>query len=82
MRWLFALLFGCRHAELTRPWSIGGRVYQVCLDCGRELAYTRISFSTRTCGSPTAARTRNSRSSTTEEMNHAIIRLSDHRDAA
>ncbi|HEX8843218.1 MAG TPA: hypothetical protein VF791_01040 [Pyrinomonadaceae bacterium] len=27
-------LFGCWHREMSRPFTIGGESYRVCLDCG------------------------------------------------
>ena len=27
-------LFGCRHKEMSRPFSIQGQTYRTCLDCG------------------------------------------------
>ncbi len=27
-------LFGCRHKEISRPFSIQGQAYRTCLDCG------------------------------------------------
>ena len=31
-----ARVFGCRHAELSRPFSHGGRAYRSCLNCGAQ----------------------------------------------
>ncbi|HYJ86838.1 MAG TPA: hypothetical protein VEW46_12325 [Pyrinomonadaceae bacterium] len=31
--WL-ARLFGCRHREMSRPFSIHGQAYRSCVDCG------------------------------------------------
>lgn len=33
---LMARVFGCRHAELSRPFSRGGRAYRSCLNCGAQ----------------------------------------------
>ena len=29
-----ARILGCRHGELSRPFSHGGRAYRTCLGCG------------------------------------------------
>jgi hypothetical protein len=34
------LCLGCRHDHLTRPFTIQADTYMVCLDCGRQLAYS------------------------------------------
>jgi hypothetical protein len=31
--WL-SRLFGCRHKEMSRPFSFQGQAYRTCLDCG------------------------------------------------
>jgi len=31
-----ARVFGCRHGELSRPFSHGGRAYRSCLGCGAQ----------------------------------------------
>lgn len=33
---LMARVFGCRHAELSRPFSRGGRAYRSCVNCGAQ----------------------------------------------
>jgi hypothetical protein len=33
---LMARMFGCRHGELSRPFSHGGRAYRSCLNCGAQ----------------------------------------------
>lgn len=33
---LMARVFGCRHAELSRPFSRGGRAYRSCVACGAQ----------------------------------------------
>lgn len=38
--WLSQSLFGCRHAALSRPFTINGRTYEVCLECGARFAYS------------------------------------------
>jgi hypothetical protein len=31
-----ARVFGCRHGELSRPFSRGGRAYRSCVNCGAQ----------------------------------------------
>jgi hypothetical protein len=33
---LMARVFGCWHAELSRPFSRDGRAYRTCLNCGAQ----------------------------------------------
>ncbi len=33
-------VFGCHHGSLSRVFTIGGRTYKVCLDCGRQFDYS------------------------------------------
>ena len=33
---LMARVFGCRHAEMSRPFSRDGRAYRSCLHCGAQ----------------------------------------------
>ncbi len=40
---LFATLFGCRHRNLSRPFTYGKESYCVCLSCG-----ARKNFNTQT----------------------------------
>jgi hypothetical protein len=37
---LFDVFFGCRHAELSRVFTIGGQTYCVCWSCGSRFAYS------------------------------------------
>jgi hypothetical protein len=39
-RKIWDLLFGCRHKELSRPFSNEGQTYKVCLKCGTHLPYS------------------------------------------
>ncbi len=39
MSHLLHLIFGCRHRELSRPWTIGGFSYKVCCRCAAILPY-------------------------------------------
>ena len=41
-------VFGCRHSQVTRPFTLRRRTYQVCLDCGREIPYSLATMSQTT----------------------------------
>ena len=34
-------LFGCWHRNRSRPFTLSGWTYEVCLNCGRKFAYDR-----------------------------------------
>ena len=36
----FDCIFGCRHRNLSRPFTCSGRTYEVCVDCGKQLPYS------------------------------------------
>lgn len=36
LRWLF----GCIHRNTSRVWTLDGRSYVVCLECGKEIEYS------------------------------------------
>ena len=38
-------LFGCHHGNLSRVFTIGGRSYRVCCDCGAEFKYSLSTMS-------------------------------------
>ncbi len=38
-------LFGCRHSNLSRVFTIGGRSYQVCCDCAAQFKYSLDAMS-------------------------------------
>ena len=40
----FELLFGCWHRNLSRPFTRSGWTYEVCLNCGKKLAYDRADI--------------------------------------
>jgi hypothetical protein len=40
----FELLFGCWHRNLSRPFTMSGWTYEVCLNCGKKLAYDRADI--------------------------------------
>jgi len=49
METLFATLdfiFGCHHRHLSRIFTIGGRTYRVCCDCGAKFKYSLVSMCT------------------------------------
>jgi len=37
--WMLQFVFGCRHRQLSRVFTIDKRTYQVCFACGRKLDY-------------------------------------------
>ncbi len=48
MTWIQSLLgffydivFGCRHWSQTRPFTLEQQTYKVCLDCGKQIYYSR-----------------------------------------
>ena len=48
MKYIVAALdffFGCHHNELSRVFTIGGRSYQVCCECGAEFRYSLDTMS-------------------------------------
>ncbi len=42
---VYDALFGCHHSHLSRAFTIKGRTYKVCTDCGREFAYSLETMS-------------------------------------
>ena len=38
-------LFGCHHSNLSRVFTIAGRSYRVCCDCGAEFKYSLQNMS-------------------------------------
>jgi hypothetical protein len=40
----FEFVFGCWHFKLSRPFTLSGRTYEVCLDCGKQFAYVRADL--------------------------------------
>jgi len=37
-------LFGCHHRHLSHVFTIGGRTYRVCCDCGTKFKYSLASM--------------------------------------
>jgi hypothetical protein len=46
-RLMFALdfIFGCHHRHLSRVFTIGGRTYRVCCECGAKFPYSLSNMS-------------------------------------
>jgi hypothetical protein len=40
----FELLFDCWRRHLSRPFTLSGWTYDVCLNCGKKLAYDRADI--------------------------------------
>ena len=36
LRWMIQFIFGCHHRHMSRVFTIKGRTYKVCFDCGEE----------------------------------------------
>jgi hypothetical protein len=49
---IFEFIFGCRHRHLSRVFTIRGRTYKVCFDCGREFDLPRAQAPLRPDPSP------------------------------
>ena len=43
----FEFLFGCWHLKVSRPFTLSGWTYEVCLVCGRKFAYNRAEIGGR-----------------------------------
>lgn len=41
---LMARVFGCRHGELSRPFSREGNTYRTCLHCGAQRQFNLASW--------------------------------------
>jgi len=39
-------LFGCHHTHLSRVFTIDGRTYRVCCDCGAKFKYSLATMRT------------------------------------
>jgi len=37
-------VLGCWHRDRSRPFTLSGWTYEVCLDCGRKFAYDRAAI--------------------------------------
>jgi hypothetical protein len=40
----FEFVLGCWHFKLSRPFTLSGQTYEVCLDCGKQFAYVRADL--------------------------------------
>jgi hypothetical protein len=38
---IYDIVFGCRHWSQTRPFTLEQQTYKVCLDCGKQIYYSR-----------------------------------------
>ena len=43
---LFGMIFGCRHREMSRPFTVEGESYTTCLECGARKAFDTKSLRT------------------------------------
>lgn len=41
---LMARVFGCRHSDMSRPFSRAGRTYRSCLNCGAQRQFNLGSW--------------------------------------
>jgi len=41
---VFEFVFGCWHRNISRPFTLSGWTYEVCLNCGRKFAYERAEI--------------------------------------
>ena len=41
---VFEFIFGCWHRQLSRPFTLSGWTYEVCLSCGKKFAYDRAKI--------------------------------------
>ena len=44
---IFDLVFGCRHRLLSRVFTIAGRTYKVCCNCGGKFDYSLEKMSVK-----------------------------------
>jgi hypothetical protein len=42
---LLDFVFGCRHESVSRAFTLRGRTYKVCCECGREFDYSMKTMS-------------------------------------
>lgn len=41
---MLEFIFGCWHRKLSRPFTLSGWTYEVCLNCGKKFAYDRADL--------------------------------------
>jgi len=44
LRRILEIIFGCWHHDISRPFTLSGRTYEVCLVCGKQFAYIRADL--------------------------------------
>lgn len=54
VQFLVACCFDCRHEARSRVFTIDGRTYQVCCECGREFEYSWETMSVKRPAAPVA----------------------------
>jgi hypothetical protein len=50
--WTLNFIFGCRHRNMSRPFTCSRQTYEVCLDCGRQVPYSLETMSPLRGGPP------------------------------
>ncbi len=55
LHWIVQFTLGCRHRHRSRVFTIKGRTYRVCFDCGREFDLPSAGESARPSVSDHAA---------------------------
>src|ERR1700728_4496667 len=48
--WTLNFIFGCRHRNISRPFTCSRQTYEVCLDCGRHFPYSLQTMSPKRDG--------------------------------
>ncbi len=41
---MLEVIFGCWHRKLSRPFTLSGWTYEVCLNCGKKFVYDRADL--------------------------------------
>ena len=82
MNWIQSLLgffydiiFGCRHWSQTRPFTLDQQTYKVCLDCGKQIYYSRERMTPLSAREVRRMKAADSRSSHCDWYIHAYRRL-------
>lgn len=73
---VFAWLFGCHHYNISRVFTIQGRTYQVCWDCGAEFDYSWERMHRSQLPTPLRVFTRTTTGGTYLDMNDLVHRTS------
>lgn len=74
-RFIFELLFGCRHERQTRPFTLEQQTYKVCLNCGQHVFYSADEMRPMTAGELRRMRTAQSRSGKVIPLTAAVRNL-------